>query len=82
LLTTLQEAIQHGDALALQRAAHSLKSSSGSVGAMALAALCSELEMMGRSNTLVHAATLPSQVESAYAAVHAALTQELYSSTL
>ena len=40
------------DADALLKAAHSMKSSSANVGAERLAALCKELEMIGRSGTI------------------------------
>jgi hypothetical protein len=44
------------DATALNRAAPSLKSSSGNLGAKVLAAICGELERMGRSGTTEGAA--------------------------
>ena len=44
----LQAAAEAGDAEALRKAAHALKSSSANVGAEPLAALCKELEMLGR----------------------------------
>ena len=40
------------DADALRKAAHGMKSSSANVGAERLAALCKELEMIGRSGTI------------------------------
>src|SRR5262249_6207575 len=48
LLAALHDAGTHGDALILQRTAHSLKSSSQAVGATTLAALCQDLELRGR----------------------------------
>ena len=49
------EALETGDAKALQMAAHSLKSSSAYIGAMRLSALARDLEMMGRSGALEEA---------------------------
>jgi HPt (histidine-containing phosphotransfer) domain-containing protein len=76
LLAAMQQAVSSADALALRQAAHSLKSSSANVGAQALAALCKELEAMGRANTLGRAASVLADVEAAYATVHSALTAE------
>ena len=46
----LRAAAEAGDAEALRQAAHALKSSSANVGAEQLAALCKELEMIGRDD--------------------------------
>jgi len=78
LLATLRAALTHGEAPTVQRAAHSLKSSSANVGAVALAAHCKELEAMGRTNTLTNAATVLGHIEVEYAQVDAALTAELH----
>ena len=43
-MVVLQAAVRDGDPAALRTAAHTLKGSSGTVGATALAAVCSELE--------------------------------------
>ncbi|HLA75762.1 MAG TPA: response regulator, partial [Gammaproteobacteria bacterium] len=73
LLQSLHEAIPQGDAQALRRTAHSLKSVSANLGAKRLAALCKELEDMGRSNDLLNAAARLPQVMDEYAAVKQAL---------
>jgi two-component system, sensor histidine kinase len=52
LLAAMRQAAAAGDGAALQRAAHSLKNGSASMGALALAALCKQLEDMGRSGML------------------------------
>jgi len=52
LIDALQQALAQGDAAAFQRAAHSIKSSSASLGALGLAASARELEMIGRSGNL------------------------------
>ncbi len=77
LLDTLQEAVTQGDAAALERAAHSFKSGSSFVGASMLAALCEELEDMGRLHAPTNVATSLTKIEAEYAAVKEALTTEL-----
>jgi HPt (histidine-containing phosphotransfer) domain-containing protein len=67
-----------GPSLAL--AAHSLKSSSLSVGAIGVGSLCAELEQIGRNNTLHKAGDLLSRAEAQYAAVHAAFIDALQQS--
>jgi signal transduction histidine kinase/CheY-like chemotaxis protein/HPt (histidine-containing phosphotransfer) domain-containing protein len=47
-LAQMKAAADVGDAEALRKAAHSMKSSSGNVGAERLASLCKELESIGR----------------------------------
>jgi HPt (histidine-containing phosphotransfer) domain-containing protein len=51
-LEAMTAAVGADDANALVRPAHTLKSSSASVGAMRLAAVARELEMAGRTGTL------------------------------
>jgi len=52
LLAAMRQATAAGDAAGLQRAAHTLKSGSANMGALALAALCKQLEDMGRSGSV------------------------------
>lgn len=77
LLATLQTAVTMGDASAMQRTAHSLKSSSAVLGALALSSLCAELETVGGTKVTVDAATILSQMAAEYEAVRVALTNEL-----
>ena len=49
LLAALEQAVEAGDGAGLRQAAHSLKSSSGNIGARSLAALFKEFEMMGKN---------------------------------
>jgi HPt (histidine-containing phosphotransfer) domain-containing protein len=49
LLAQIQAAVQQQDAAILRYAAHTLKSSSATLGAMTLAQLCQELEVIGRT---------------------------------
>jgi len=78
LLQTLREAITRGETTAAQRAAHSLKSSSATLGALTLAGLCKELEAQGRAQSVDNAAKVLSEIETEYQAVQDALAIELY----
>jgi PAS domain S-box-containing protein len=79
LLRGIAQAAANGDPLALRRAAHSLKSIGGTLGAFGLYDLCQELEVMGRIGTLSsqslsgQALALFQQVEAEYERVEAAL---------
>ena len=77
LIETMRMAVPQQDAAALHRTAHSLKSSSATLGALRLAALCKEAEAMGRANTLKGMSSLWEQLEAEYTVVHDALTAEL-----
>jgi HPt (histidine-containing phosphotransfer) domain-containing protein len=55
-LDEIEQAVVANEADALVRPAHTLKSSSATLGAMRLAAVARVLEMMGRSGTLDEAA--------------------------
>lgn len=52
LLVVMRQAAAASDAVGLQRAAHSLKTGSANLGALALAALCKQLEDIGKSGVL------------------------------
>ena len=77
LLQALREAIAADDAKAVRDAAHSLKSSSASLGATQLAALSEQLEIMGREQHIDDAPRLFTEMEAEYAAVLIALDREL-----
>ena len=66
LIETIRHSITLGDAAAMQRAAHSLKSTSGNLGAMMLAEMCKELETMGRAGTTDNAILLLPVLEDEY----------------
>jgi len=70
-------ALSRNDADAMGKQAHSLKSSSASLGAHALSALCKEMEAMGRSGTTENADELLSRMETEYACVAKILNGEL-----
>jgi len=56
LVSRLAEAVAANDADALRRAAHTLKGSASDFGAVALAALCREIEALGRAGEVAPAA--------------------------
>jgi two-component system sensor histidine kinase/response regulator len=77
LLNTLQQAVASDDPLAMQGAAHSLKSSSAVLGARKLATLCQALETLGRSRTTAHVITILTRLTTEYEAVCKAVAMEL-----
>lgn len=77
MLEKIQEAISTGNAELLKGTAHSLKSSSGNLGATKLSELCKELEAMGRDKTLDNALTTLGVLEFEFEGVCAALQHEL-----
>ncbi len=76
LIAALQQALAQGDAPAFQRAAHSIKSASASLGAMGFSASARELEMVGRSGDLEGAAPAVGRFVADYERVQSRL-QEL-----
>jgi len=62
----LEAALSGGDVRSLERSAHTLKSSSASLGATQMSALCFELERLGRAGSLEGAADLVREVSKAY----------------
>jgi signal transduction histidine kinase/CheY-like chemotaxis protein len=76
-LKALRDAIPAGNAEAIRKAAHSWKSNSASMGAVALADMCKELEAMGRENSTDKASPLLSRIEAEYDRVQAVLAREL-----
>lgn len=81
LLHALHEAVARNDASTLQKVAHSLKSSSATLGAATLAALCQDLETTARKPSLEKAATVLSAATAEYEAVREALSAELQRET-
>jgi HPt (histidine-containing phosphotransfer) domain-containing protein len=76
LLAEARAAVEAGDAQVLQRAAHTLKSSGASLGALPLSALCAELETMGRESQLEGAKEKAARVEAEYERVKTALAAQ------
>ncbi|WP_332762270.1 response regulator [Pseudarthrobacter sp.] len=64
-LAALREAVTDGGGLALAQAAHALKGAAANIGATAVASLCGELEVLGRSGMLDGGPQLVSRLEAA-----------------
>ena len=77
LLQTLRDAVAGDDAAeTIERAAHSLKSSSANLGATRLAALCGGLEEMARENCTSGAKATLNEIEMLYPLVCESLATE------
>jgi signal transduction histidine kinase/CheY-like chemotaxis protein/HPt (histidine-containing phosphotransfer) domain-containing protein len=76
-LAQIRAALEARDAEALRKAAHGMKSSSANVGAEHLAALCKELETMGRSASLDGAALVLAAADAELLRVEAALKAQI-----
>ncbi|HEY9875120.1 MAG TPA: response regulator [Candidatus Obscuribacterales bacterium] len=80
LMQEITEAVSQGNVAQLRQAAHTLKSSSATLGAKSLSSLCNELEIISRNgNTEGGLDKLP-QLEAEYARVKTALRIELQQS--
>lgn len=77
VVRSLVAAASIGDALLLKYQAHSLKSSSATLGAMTLSQLCYALESMTGTGTTAGAQNIVLQICSEYERVKAALQTEL-----
>ena len=73
LLATLRDAAAQGDATAIQRAAHILKSSSAMLGAHDLSSRCEELERLSRIEPVQAAQSRVAVIEALYGGVERAL---------
>ena len=76
LLERLRDAISRQDPAAIESAAHSFKSGNANVGALEMAALCSELEQLGRTKRIDNALEMLARVEETYPSVLDALKAE------
>ncbi len=79
LFASMNQATTSSDSTALQRAAHSLKTGSATFGAIAFAAQCKELEVLGKMGNLEEAEGKIRQLEAAYTEVAAALQARVQS---
>jgi PAS domain S-box-containing protein len=77
LLSEIRGAIIRADGKALERAAHTLKSSVGNFGAREAMEATSELEQMGRRGDFVHAGTTVAHLEQCLNRIFAALESVL-----
>jgi signal transduction histidine kinase/HPt (histidine-containing phosphotransfer) domain-containing protein/FixJ family two-component response regulator len=73
LVEEIENAIEKGDAGALADAAHPLKSSSASLGALRLSELCKELEALGRAGCTDGASDLLGEFQLEFSRVRRAL---------
>lgn len=80
LLSTLQSALESDDSEEFRRAAHSIKSTSNSFGALEFGSLARELEMMGKENRLDEAGEKLQLLVSEYVNVKKSLQQACRSS--
>jgi CheY-like chemotaxis protein len=69
----LRNSVNTHDASAVQRVAHTLKSSSANVGAYGMVTLCQTLEQQGKEQTLSDAATMVEQLAQEFCRVQLAL---------
>jgi HPt (histidine-containing phosphotransfer) domain-containing protein len=76
-LEVVEEALQKGDAPAVERAAHTLKGGSGSMGAKGMSGLCAQLEDVGASGDLSQGSELLVRIEKELGRVQRALEAEL-----
>jgi signal transduction histidine kinase/CheY-like chemotaxis protein len=77
LLQALRKAAERGDAVALRRAAHGLKSGSANLGAGCLAELCRGLEVTALSGDLAPASQQVAAIETEYGKVWPALAAQV-----
>lgn len=75
LIAGMVQALANGNPTEFTRAAHSLKSSSASLGAMSLSALAKDLELMGKESKLTGAATTLEQLAGLFEQVQEALEE-------
>ena len=76
-LEAVEEALQKGDAPAVERAAHALKGGSGSMGARGMSGLCAQLEGLGASVDLSRAPELLGRIREELGRVERALEAEV-----
>ena len=69
MIAEIKSALEANNADAFRRAAHSMKSNAATFGAMQLAALAKELEMLGKENKLADSGDKLKALEEAYVSV-------------
>jgi two-component system sensor histidine kinase/response regulator len=77
-LSALEEAVQNNDAPAVASLAHTLKGSSGNMGARGMSALCARLEDAGASGDLSHSFRLLERLKEEFGRVDRAFEAEVY----
>lgn len=76
-MTELREAVESGDADGVERTAHSLKGSSGNIGASRMSEICNELQNVGASGNLARAPEVLEQLEAEFVRVRPALEDQI-----
>jgi HPt (histidine-containing phosphotransfer) domain-containing protein len=76
-LDAVEEALQKGDAPAVERAAHTLKGGSGSMGARRMSGFCAQLEDVGPSGDLSQGSQLLGRIREELGRVERALEAEV-----
>ena len=76
-LDAVEEALQKGDAPAVERAAHTLKGGSGSMGAKGMSGLCAQLDDVGASGDLSQGSQLLGRIREELGRVERALEAEV-----
>jgi len=76
-LVALRAAIETGDAESVERTAHSLKGSSGNMGALKMSEICKELENAGTSEDLSGSSEMLEQLVEEFERVREALGNEV-----
>ena len=79
-ILTLQTALDAGDAAQVGRAAHSLKGSSGNIGAAAMLEVCRRIDDAAKTGDLERVALLMPQLTEEYHRVELEITQLLQTS--
>ena len=77
LIKSIQEGIAKSEASLLQRAAHTLKSSSASLGAATLSEFCKQLELMGSNGEITQAKLMVNDLLLEYQRTEKALRLEI-----
>jgi HPt (histidine-containing phosphotransfer) domain-containing protein len=77
-LQEVEEALQKGDAPAVERVAHKLKGGSGSMGAGGMIDLCAQLEDVGASGDLSRGPRLLKRIRDELGRVDRALEAEVH----
>jgi HPt (histidine-containing phosphotransfer) domain-containing protein len=76
-LQALEEAVEEGDAPAVERVAHTLKGSSGNMGARRMSDLCAQLEDAGAAGDFARSTELLERLREEFGRVDRALGAEV-----
>ncbi len=76
MIDSLRQAVVSEDSETIERSAHSLKSSSATLGALDLAGLCKELEQIGREGATEQSAEVFTNLENEFHRVQRALSEQ------